>query len=124
MAFAIKVRQIDSAVALDLYGRLVHGQPVEGLRDVMHELLGGGSRLFVLNLSRVSYIDSAGLGQILAVYTSVRGYGGRVALLGQSKRAEQLLQLAKLATVFDICDDEVEAIDALTNGAAVAGSYS
>jgi anti-sigma B factor antagonist len=119
MALTIKVRQIGSVVVLDVAGRLVCGE-VDEMRDSISGLLDAGSRSFILNLSRLSYMDSAGLGQTIAAYTSVTRRGGRVVLLNPSKQTNQLLQIAKLVTVFDVYSDEADALNALMKDAAPA----
>jgi anti-sigma B factor antagonist len=121
MTRTIDVRQIGSAVVLDVAGRLVMGE-VDEMRDTICRLLEAGSRSFVLNLSRVSYMDSAGLGQTIAAYTSVTRRGGRVVLLNPSKQTNQLLQIAKLVTVFDVYADESDALNALMKDGAGAAS--
>jgi anti-sigma B factor antagonist len=123
MTQTIKVRQIGSVVVLDVAGRLVFGE-VEEIRDTISRLLEAGSRSFILNLSRVSYMDSAGLGQTIAAYTSVTRRGGRVVLLNPSKQTNQLLQIAKLVTVFDVYGDESDALNALMKEAAQATPHS
>jgi anti-sigma B factor antagonist len=121
MTRTIEVRQIGSVVVLDVGGRLVMGE-VDEMRDTICRLLEAGSRSFVLNLSRVSYMDSAGLGQTIAAYTSVTRRGGRVVLLNPSKQTNQLLQIAKLVTVFDVYGDESDALNALMKDGAGAAS--
>lgn len=123
MSQTINVRQIGSVVVLDVVGRLVFGE-IDEMRDTISRLLEAGSRSFVLNLSRVSYMDSAGLGQTIAAYTSVTRRGGRVVLLNPSKQTNQLLQIAKLVTVFDVYDNESDALKALMDDAAAAPSSS
>ncbi len=117
MSRTIDVRQIGSVVVLDVTGRLVFGE-VDEMRDTISRLLEAGSRHFILNLSRVSYMDSAGLGQTIAAYTSVTRRGGRVVLLNPSKQTNQLLQIAKLVTVFDVYGDESDALNSLMKDAA------
>ena len=119
MALTIKVRQIGSVVVLDVAGRLVCGD-VDAMRDTITRLLDTGSRSFILNLSRVSYMDSVGLGQTIAAYTSVTRQGGRLALLNPSKQTNLLLQIAKLVTVFDVYGDESDALNALMKDVAPA----
>jgi anti-sigma B factor antagonist len=123
MTVTIQVRQIGSVVVLDVAGRLVMGE-VDEMRDTICRLLEAGTRSFVLNLSRVSYMDSAGLGQTIAAYTSVTRRGGRVVLLNPSKQTNQLLQIAKLVTVFDVYADESDALNALMKEAAPTTSPS
>lgn len=121
MSPTIEVRHSGSAVVLDIAGRLVFGE-VDGMRDTISRLLDGGSRQFILNLSRVSYMDSAGLGQTIAAYTSITRRGGRVVLLNPSRQTNQLLQVAKLVTIFDVYADESEALNALMGDAAASSN--
>ena len=63
-----------------------------------------------MNLANVTYIDSAGLGELTAAYTSVKNRGGELKLLNLTKRVHDLMQITKLYTVFDVYDDEKKAI--------------
>ena len=114
MTFTIKARTTGNVVVLDVTGRLIMGAAAEGLRAAVHRLLQDGQRWFILNLAGVSFMDTCGLSETLNVYSAVRNRGGNVVLLNASRRTSQLLQITKLATVFDMYDDEARAIDALT----------
>ena len=68
----------------------------------------------VLNLGDVSYIDSSGIGELVSAYTSVKNAGGELKLLNLTKKVQDLLQITKLYTVFDVKDDETSAVGAFT----------
>jgi anti-sigma B factor antagonist len=80
------------------------------LRDAVRELLAKGQKHILLNLAEVNYIDSSGIGELVSAFTTVRNQGGELKLLKLTKKVHDLLQITKLYTVFDIKDDEAEAI--------------
>jgi anti-sigma B factor antagonist len=80
------------------------------LRDAIRDLLSKGSKLILLNLADVNYIDSSGIGELVSAYTTVRNQGGELKLLNLTKKVHDLLQITKLYTVFDVKDDEATAI--------------
>ena len=107
--------QIDERAAgdvtiLDLKGRMTLGEGDELLKDKINSLVLQGRKQIVLNLAEVPYIDSAGLGEVVRTYTTVKRQGGSLKLLNLTKRIEDLLSITKLLTVFDTYDDEAEAI--------------
>ena len=106
----IRERAVDSVVVLDLAGRLVLGDGDQLLKDTVHKLMTGGRKHVVLNLAEVSYVDSSGLGALVAVFLSARKQGGALKLLNPSKRLHDLLAIAKLLTVLDISDSEAQAV--------------
>ena len=118
MAFAMTTHEIDGALVLDLSGRLTLGDAIEDLREPVRQFLDDGNRAFVLNLAEVSYMDSAGLGQVVASYVSARNKRGHVVLLTPSRRSEELLKISKLSTIFDIYDDEATAVEAVNRQVA------
>jgi anti-sigma B factor antagonist len=83
------------------------------LKDKIHSLLQQGSKKILLDLGGVSYVDSAGLGQLVQVRTTVTNAGGKLALAHVTKRLNDLLVVTKLVTVFDTFDDEAKAIASL-----------
>ena len=108
MPLIINQRDSQDVVILDLTGRLwILDLP---LRDLMNDLLTNGQRHFVLNLAGVNYIDSSGLGQLVSIWTSVRNKGGHMTLLNPSKRVRRLFEITRLNTVFEICEQEPDAI--------------
>lgn len=80
------------------------------LKDKINSLLQQGTKKVLLDLGAVSYVDSAGLGQLVHVHTTTTHHGGKLKLLNLSKRLNDLLVVTKLATVFDSYEDEAEAL--------------
>jgi anti-sigma B factor antagonist len=76
----------------------------------MRELVQGGSRRIVLNMADVTYLDSSGIGELVASYTSVATAGGELKLLNLAKRVHELLNITKLYIVFEAFEDEASAI--------------
>lgn len=81
------------------------------LKDKINSLLQQGRKKLLLDLGAVSYVDSAGLGQLVHVHTTTANMGGQLKLLNISKRLTDLLVVTKLATVFDSYENEAEALD-------------
>jgi anti-sigma B factor antagonist len=80
------------------------------LRDKIRSLLQQGRTSIVLDLGDVSYVDSAGLGQLVQVFATTRKAGGSLKLLNITKRLVDLLVVTKLLTVFESYDTEADAI--------------
>ena len=110
MALSIASREVDGVTVLDLNGRITLGEGSVQLRDAIRDLIGKGQKSILLNLSEVNYIDSSGLGELVSAYTTARNQGAALKLLGLSKKVNDLLQLTKLYTVFDMYDDEASGI--------------
>jgi anti-sigma B factor antagonist len=113
MAFSLNTRKAGAVVIIDMSGRLSIGEAVLLLRSTIRRFVEDGTLKFVLNLGNVSHIDSAGLGELVTIYTSVRNRGGDAKLLNLDKKAKDLLQMTKLLTVFDTYNDEAKAVQAL-----------
>ena len=114
MSMKASIRQVESVVIVDLSGRIKLGEGSAVLRDTVKDLLGKGQRNILLNLGDISYIDSSGIGELVSAFTSVRNQGGELKLLHLTKKVHDLLQITKLYTVFDVKDDEAEAISAFS----------
>jgi anti-sigma B factor antagonist len=112
----IQERAVESVVVLDLGGRLVLDDGDGLLKERVQQLIARGSRHIVLNLADVSYVDSAGLGALVAVFLDSRKQGGSVKLLSPSKRLRDLLTMARLLTVLEIGESEPEAIASFKQG--------
>ena len=106
----IATRQLDGITVLDLGGRITLGEGSVQLRDAVRDLLAKGHKKIVLNLGDISYMDSSGMGELVTAYTSVKNQGGELKLINLTKKIEDLMQITKLVTVFDIYDDEASAI--------------
>jgi anti-sigma B factor antagonist len=106
----LSTRQVGDVAVIDVSGRITLGEGSSNLREGIRELLSRGQRKILLNLGEVSYIDSSGIGELVWGYTSVANQGGQLKLLNLTKRVKDLLQITRLYTVFDIYDDEAEAV--------------
>jgi anti-sigma B factor antagonist len=111
MALEIEQRNREGIIILDLKGRLIVGEPVAAMRERIRELSESRSTNVILNLKEVDYIDSTGLGGLVISYTSLKKAGGALKLVNLNRRNIELLVLTKLATVFEIFDDEQEAVN-------------
>ena len=110
MSLVVKPRRLDDVVILDLSGRITMGEGTLIVRDQIQKLLAAGDRKFLLNLSDVDYIDSSGLGELVTSFTTVRNQGGLLKLLNLTRRVQDLLQITKLLTVFEVFNSEAEAL--------------
>ncbi len=112
MSMTATTRQVDGVTIVDLSGRIKLGEGSSVLRDTVKDLLAKGQKNILLNLGDITYIDSSGIGELVSAFTSVRNQGGELKLLHLTKKVHDLLQITKLYTVFDVKDDEAEAISA------------
>ena len=107
----ISERTIDGVVIVDVSGKVTLGDGGDVmLRDKMRSLIQQGQKKVLLNLGDVSYVDSAGLGEIVQSYATVKKNGGMLKLLNVTKRIKDLLSITKLLTVFECHDNEAEAL--------------
>lgn len=111
MGFTVSQREKEGIVILDLAGALTVGDAATALRTTLREIVSAGGSNVVLNLAAVDYIDSTGLGAMVVCFTTLRKSGGRLVLLNLNRRHLELLVITKLSTVFEIFDDEQDAIN-------------
>jgi anti-sigma B factor antagonist len=110
MSLTINTRKVDGHIVVEVSGKLVQGEPCLMLREVTKRLTSDGGRFFVLDLSGISYMDSAGLGLLLTVFATIRNQGGDLKLLNVAPRVRELFHTTKLDQVFQIFEDETSAI--------------
>ena len=103
-------REVGVITLVDLSGRISLGEGSALLRKTVRDLLDNGRSKIVLNLGDVNYIDSSGIGELVSGFTAVRNRGGELKLLNLTKNVNDLLQLTKLFTVFDVYNDESSAV--------------
>jgi anti-sigma B factor antagonist len=113
----LSTRTVDEILIVDCAGRIVFGEESAYLRDTVKKLIAEKNRL-VLNLAGVTYIDSGGLGTLVALYTTARNTGGSIKLANLTQRVGDLLQVTKLVTIFDVYDNEQKAVDSFRKSAA------
>lgn len=119
MALAIAHRDREGIEILDLDGRLVFGEEDLQFRNEIDKLLRAGKNRVVLNLARLAEIDTTGLGTLLFALAKLRKEGGGLALVNLRSSHIELLELTKLETVFEVFDDEQEAINSFFPGREV-----
>lgn len=118
MAFTAKVRHVGDVAVVDLDGRITLGESTGTLRDTLRNLLTQGNKNVVLNMAGVGYVDSAGLGELVGLYTTAKNQGGAVKLLHLQKKLNDLLQVTKLHTIFEAFDNEHQAIASFDKAAS------
>ncbi len=111
MALVITQREHEDILVLDLKGRLTVGNEVSAFRERITAEVEAGHNRLVLNLAEVDYIDSTGLGSLVICFTRLQKSGGTLKLLNLNRRNIELLVLTKLTTVFELFDDEQDAIN-------------
>ena len=97
-----------SVVALD--GRIVLGEESNSLREKLKTLIAEGKKKIVLNVDKVKYIDSAGLGTLISGHISAQKQGATLRLCNLGSKFHEMLQITKLVTVFDVYDTEAAAV--------------
>ena len=110
MSFKAASREIGDVTVIDMEGRITLGEGSSLLRDIVREKLGTGHKKIVINLAGVNYIDSTGLGELVSGYRLIKSEGGELKLLNLSKKVTDLLQITKLYGVFDIHNQESQAV--------------
>jgi anti-sigma B factor antagonist len=120
MDIKIEERAIGHVTVLDIVGRLTIDQAAQHLKDKINSLISQQRTQIVLNLKNVPYIDSGGLGQLVASYGSVMKTGGALKLLNVTARNHDLLSITRLVTVFESFDSEADAIQSFQTLAPVA----
>lgn len=111
MAFEIQERDREGIIVFDVAGRLIVGLNAGALRDRITQAVNGGKLNIIVNLAGVDYIDSTGLGTLVLCYNLVQKAGGALKLLRLNRRELELLVLTKLTTIFDIFNDEQDALN-------------
>jgi anti-sigma B factor antagonist len=105
-----KVRSIGKVSILDLSGKITIGEGDVILREEVNKLLEADRKSILLNLDKVTYMDSAGIGELVACFKRASEAGAKLKLLNPSGRVSDLLSLTKLQQVFEIFNEEKEAL--------------
>jgi anti-sigma B factor antagonist len=106
----ITERQAGDVTILDMSGKVTIGDGSVALRNAIRRLLQEGKKKVLLNLAGVGYIDSSGIGELVSSYTTTNKEGGQLKLLNLTQKLQDLLAITKLLTVFDVYNDEGEAL--------------
>ena len=110
MALRMTDREVNGVTVIDLEGRIVLGEESNSFREKVKGLLAAGKKKIVLNLANVTYIDSAGLGTLVATFHSARSQGAMLKLANLGQKFKEVLQVTKLMTVFDTYESEAAAV--------------
>ena len=107
----ISERQVGDITILDMDGKITIGEGSVALRTAIRRLLEEGKKKILLNLAKVGYIDSSGIGELVSSYTAIgKEDGGQLKLLNLTQKLQDLLTITKLLTVFDVYESEEEAL--------------
>lgn len=117
MQLKISNRTVDGILVLTCSGRIVFGEESSLLRDTVKQAIQNNNKKTVLNLGEVNYIDSGGLGTLVALHTTAHNAGTTIKLANLTKRVGDLLQVTKLLTVFDVHNSEYEALESFRKAA-------
>jgi anti-sigma B factor antagonist len=109
----IQDRKLDDVTILDLDGTFALGGHAK-FRQHIETIIDSGSRQLLINLAKVSYMDSSGLGELISGYMQMQGVGGQMKLLNLNNRLHQLLVVTKLVTLFEMFDSEAAALSSFS----------
>jgi anti-sigma B factor antagonist len=110
VALRMTERDVNGITVLDIEGRIVLGEESNSFREKVKSLLAASKKKIVLNMQHVSYIDSAGLGTLVATFHSAKSQGATLKLANLGAKFREVLQVTKLMTVFDTYDSEAAAV--------------
>jgi anti-sigma B factor antagonist len=110
MSFKAASREIGGVTVIDMDGRITLGEGSALLRDLIREKLDEGHKKILMNLAGIHYIDSTGLGELVSAYRLMKSQGGELKLMNLNKKVSDLLQITRLYAVFDIHNDEAQAV--------------
>lgn len=103
-------REENDVIILDIEGRITIGDGDVQVREAVHHLLDMGKKKILLNMGRVSYIDSSGIGELLGCLSTAKTLGAQFKLLNLSTKIRDVLHIAQILSVFEYFDDESSAI--------------
>ena len=110
MTVSMTNSEVDGVSVVTLDGRIVLGKESNSLREKLKSLIAEGKKKIVLNMANIKYIDSAGLGILVAAYLSAKNQGASVRLSNLGTKFHEVMQITKLLTVFDVYDTEAAAV--------------
>ena len=110
MSIKITTKQAEAVTVLNVAGRITIGDETARLRETIRGSVNDGKKNILLDLGEVGYIDSTGLGELVSSHVHVINNGGQLKLLKLTNKVHDLLQITKLITVFQVFDDEADAL--------------
>lgn len=121
MALQITNREVDGVTVVTLEGRIALGEESNALREKLKGLVAAGTTKIVLNVANVKYIDSTGLGTLVAAHVSAKTQGASMRLCHLGEKFHDILQVTKLLTIFDVYDTQAAAVSSFQAATATAG---
>ena len=115
MALKMTNREVDGVSVVALDGRIVLGEESNALREKVKSLLAEGKKKVVLNMDNITFIDSAGLGTLVAAHHSAKGQGASLRLCHLGSKFQEVLRITKLVTIFDVYDTEAAVVASFSN---------
>lgn len=110
----IDARHVEGVTILAPKGKITIGVGDVALRGAVHQALDAGAKNILLDLNGVTTIDSSGIGELVSAYTTVANRGGKLKLLNLPPKVNDILQITQLISVFEVYDNEREAIDSFS----------
>src|SRR3984893_8870314 len=110
VALKMTTREVDGVTVVALDGRIVLGEESNAMREKVKSLVAEGKKKVVLNMANISFIDSAGLGTLVAAHHSAKGQGASLRLCHLGAKFSEVLQITKLMTIFEVYNTEAEAV--------------
>lgn len=110
MSISLHTHETQGVSVIAAQGRLTLGGETQQLREAVKKVLAGGQRRLVLDLGKLDYIDSSGLGTLVGLHTTAASCNAHIKLIQVTGRLQELMVVTKLLTVFDIYDNEAAAI--------------
>ena len=120
MTLKLTSHEVDGVSVVALDGRIVLGEESNALRAKFKSLIAAGKQKIVMNMDNVTYIDSAGLGTLIAAHVSAKTKGASVRLCHLGKKFHEVLQITKLLTVFDVYDTQAAAVSSFAGAGSGA----
>jgi len=122
VALKMTDREVDGASVVALDGRIVMGAEGSALREKLENLISNGKKKIVLNMNHIEYVDSSGLGTLVSAHLSAKNHGASLKLSNLGRKFLEVLELTRLATVFEVCNTEASAIASFSKPADEAAT--
>ena len=118
MSIIMTNSEVDGVSVVDLDGRIILGEESNSFREKLKSLVAAGKKKIVLNMSNITYIDSSGLGALVAAHVSAKTQGASVRLCNLGKKFHDVMQVTRLLTVFDVYDTQAAAVSSFATSVA------
>jgi len=122
MALKMTSSEVDGASVVALDGRIVLGVEGNALREKLKSLISEGKKRIVLNMNHIENVDSSGLGTLVSAHLNAKNHGASLKLSNLGRKFLEVLELTRLATVFEVCDTEASAVASFSKPAHEAAA--